>query len=140
MTNDKIEDSESSAPTLKPKATALSQRPTIPVPVIKTKETDISKQYHPVRYKFYLIGALIVAIIICAILLITRPLQSYSMPQRSIFNLSPIVIPTDSAQIKSIQVTPAVPSMSVVPIEPVAPKVFKKIEVKKEPADKDYGI
>lgn len=141
MTNDKIEDPESSVPTLRPKVTAFSQRPTIPIPVIKTQDSHIDKQYPPIRYKFYLIGIIIVAIIICAIMLIAKPLQSYSMPGRTVFNLSPIVIPTDSAGLKSIEVTPIVPdpTNSVKPSE-LKPAPQIKAPVPISPKVKDYGI
>ncbi len=135
MTNDKIEDSDSSASTLKPPPT-FSQRPTLRIIV----QPPIEKQHAPIRYKFYLIGVIIVAVIICAIILITKPLQSYSMPKRHVFNLSPIAIPTDSTQPK-IEITPIVPEPSnsaKTPELKSIPQLKKPIQIKSK--DKDYGI
>lgn len=131
VNNSKIEDEESSAQTLRPKI-RFSQRPTIPI-IPKTK----IEQYPPIKYKFYLIGIIIIVVIITAIIFITKPLKSHSMPELVVFNLSPIIIPVDSDnEVKTIE-TP-MPTISAKPVEKLITQPVKKIEVKNQ--IKDYGI
>lgn len=135
MTYDsKLDDEDSIAQTLRP-SPRFSQRPTLPIN--KPPEQQAAKQYPPIKYKFYLIGIVIVVIIITAIICITKPLQSYSMPERAVFNLPPIVIPNETAIPQKIEV----PIILNKQIENIAPKPAKKIiEIKKRSTDKDYGI
>jgi len=79
-----------------------------------------------------------------AILFITKPLQSHSMPNQSIFNLSPIFIPADPIQSSEPAQPILAPTNSANNNSPkVNPPVYiKKQEIKdtKKSKDKDYGI
>lgn len=134
MNDNKIDDEDSLASTIKPPP-RFSQRPTTPF----IPEKLIIKQYAPIKYKFYLIGIIIVTIIIVAIIFITKPLQSKSMPAQSVFNLAPIIIPTEPVhEIKPIEISN--PTNSSKSIEKLVPQSVKKIDIKKQVKDKDYGI
>lgn len=128
--NSEVDDVDDTAQTLRPPI-RFSQKPT---PLLPPKSI---KQHPPMKYKFHLIGIIIIVVIITAIICITTPLQSHSIQEHIIYNLSPIIIPIEQKpEIKTIEVI--TPIISAKPIEKIIPPI-KKIEIKK-PQDKDYGI
>jgi len=124
------DDDEVTVPKLN--APRFSQRPTPLLP-------PINKQYSPIKYKFYLIGVIIVTIIILAIIFITKPLQSHVMYEHNVYNLPAIVVPADPTPSTSSQpIKPneePAPTGSSKPAKSYPPKYLKPI-IK----IRDYGI
>jgi|ERR1700748_357753 len=131
--DNKIEDAESSAQTLKPKATAFSQRPTIPI------LTNINKIRIPWYRRFmHLIIIILVLMLICEIIFIAHNAKSKNIPTPSVtYNIPAIIEPPE----QTIIVTPVLssdipdpkPSSSVNQIKPIIKNIIKN-------KDKDYGI
>ena len=131
--NDTDDDDEVTIPTLKAPP-RFSQRPT---PLLPPK---VYEKHTPPKYRFYIIGIIIVTVIVLSIIFIAKPLQSQVMYEHRIFNLSPIVLPNDpQVELAKSPESSASASASSKPAEKVIPKVIKKIDDKK-PKNKDYGI
>lgn len=133
MSNDKIDDNESLAQTLRPKVTAFSQRPTIPIP------TNIKKPHIP-WYRQYLhyIIIILTLVLVCEIIFIAHNVKSKNIPAPTVTYNIPAIIELPE------QTTPIVtPSINLLEPKPVASaQIFNKPIIKNvvKSKDKDYGI
>jgi hypothetical protein len=136
--NDKIDDEDSLAPTLKP-GPRISQKPTIPAqPIIST---PLARQKSNVDIIGICGFAIFLLIAIILYIYVNHPFKDPGYNYKTIYNSEPVLI---TAPIKPAEV-PIIPEEkkiepAITPITSSQIHIIKKPKVENDSKDKDYGI